>query len=129
MLETCLKTVSNTFIIIDGLDECSILERQPILSFFNPLIKDDDIQGKLRALFVSQDEDDIRKLLATATSLRLTETHNKSDIEDYTMYWIPKIKEKFGLASETVEYTKTRVCEGSEGGRSFQLPEQVFGNG
>ena len=110
---------------IDGLDECNFLERQPILSFFNSLLASDDVRGKLRALFVSQDEDDIRILFATATSLRLNETHNESDIEDYTMYWLPKIKNKFSLTKETVDYIKTRVCEGSEGRRSSQLPKQV----
>lgn len=92
ILNTCLDTMSKTYIIIDGLDECDIVERKMILSLFTSLAAKDIASGRLKCLFISQDENDIRKLLKTSSILKLTGAHNKSDIEAYTTYWLEKSK-------------------------------------
>ncbi len=115
ILGTCLKSMPKTYIIIDGLDECDMSERNSILSFFAGIIEGDDIPGRLRALFVSQDENDIRTSLRAATLLRLTDVHNRNDIDQYATEWVAKIEKRFGLPHATVDYIKTAVCEGSEG--------------
>ncbi len=116
LLETALRTVSKkTYIIIDGIDECVATERKAILSFLTPIVETEGISGQLRALIVSQDENDIRKLLKGASVLKLTDTHIRSDIEEFAKDWCLKIQQKFGLSIATTEYIKTAVCEGSEG--------------
>ena len=119
LLKTCLKTMLKTYIIIDGIDECELPERKTILSFFAPLVEGDDCPGRIRALFVSQDLNDIRKLLRVATTLRLTDVHNKADIESYAANWALKIQVKFSLPDVTMEHIKTAVCEGSEGKKAI----------
>lgn len=114
LLETSLKTLLKTFIIIDGIDECKLTERKAILSFFTGLIGDSSIQGALRGLFVSQDENDIRKLVKNAAQVRLTDGH-KSDIDIYAAHWSARIREKFELPNATQEYIRSAVSEGSEG--------------
>jgi hypothetical protein len=122
ILETCLKTMSKVFIVVDGIDECDFSERKTMLSFFTSLIEKierDDMPGKIRALFVSQDENDIRKLLRTASVLRLTDSHNKSDIENYAAQWASSIQEKFGLPDGTTKYIASVVSDGSDGMYTF----------
>lgn len=114
LLETSLKTLPKTLIILDGIDECEITERKAIISFFTTIIGGDSTVGKLRGLFVSQDENDIRKLLKKASLVRLTDGH-KSDIDTYTTHWSIRIREKFDLPSATQEYIWSAVSEGSEG--------------
>jgi hypothetical protein len=107
--------MSKVYIVVDGIDECDVSERKSILSFFTSLIELDDLPGKIRALFVSQDENDIRKLLRTASVLRLTDSHNKSDIESYATQWSSKIQNKFGLPEETAKYIISAISGGSDG--------------
>jgi hypothetical protein len=115
ILETCLKTMSKVYIIVDGIDECDFSVRKSILSFFTSLIEREDLPGKIRGLFVSQDENDIRKLLRTASILRLTDSHNKSDIQSYATKWSAKIQKKFGLPDEATKYITAAVSDGSDG--------------
>ncbi|KAH6702884.1 hypothetical protein BKA61DRAFT_619706 [Leptodontidium sp. MPI-SDFR-AT-0119] len=116
LLETALKTGSiQTFIVIDGLDECDPLERNAILSFLTPIVKAEGPTGRLRALIVSQDENDIRKVFRGSPVLKLMDAHNKSDIEGYADHWCSEIQKKFGLPVETIQYIRTAVCEGSDG--------------
>ncbi|TVY78217.1 C2H2 finger domain transcription factor crzA [Lachnellula suecica] len=115
LLKTCLESVGQTYIVVDGIDECEIPERKAILSFFTSLIENDVVPGRLRGLFVSQDENDIRKLLRTASVLRLTEDHNKSDIEAYTSHWLNKISIKFGISAATSTHIKTAILNGCDG--------------
>ena len=115
LLEIALKTMPKTIIVIDGLDECETAERKAITTFFSSVIEKSDIPGKLRALLVSQDENDIRKHLRSATTLRLTERHNKRDIESFATKWALQIRQKFDISPETHEHIVSAVCEGSDG--------------
>jgi hypothetical protein len=115
LLKTCLETVPKASIIIDGIDECDFGERKAILLFFTSVIERSVVPGELRGLFVSQDENDIRRLLRTASVLRLTDSHNKSDIESYATHWLGKITQKFGIPIITQKYIKETVCSRSEG--------------
>lgn len=103
------------YIVIDGIDECDFPERKTMLSFMTSLITTSDSPSRLRTLFVSQDENDIRKLLRGYTILRLTHGHNKSDIEVYASERSLKIQEKFQLPGATRNYIMEIVGNGSEG--------------
>ena len=118
LLETCLETMSKVYVVVDGIDECDVSQRKSILSFFTTLIEKSErnaTPGKIRALFVSQDENDIRKLLRSASVLRLTDSHNKSDIESYATHWVSRIKNKFELNDDTANYITSAVVNGSDG--------------
>jgi len=114
-LETCLATIPKTYIIIDGIDECDIQERSELLSCLVSFVEKVDTLGRLRVLFISQEENDIRKILRTASVLKLTGDHNKDDIVTYTTEWTKKIRTRFTIHDITAEYIKTAVCEGAEG--------------
>jgi hypothetical protein len=126
ILETCLKTMPKIYIVVDGVDECDFSERKSILSFFTSIIEGDDLPGKIRALFVGQDENDIRKLLRTASILRLTDAHNKSDIESYANQWSLQIQKKFALGDDTRYYIQSAVCNGSDGTYLARMVDSVL---
>lgn len=115
ILKTCLKTMGIVYIIIDGIDECDYPERKAILSFVTSLVANSATPGKLRTLFVSQDENDIKKLLRSCTVLRLTDDHNRSDIETYASKRSQEIQDKFQLSDETRRYIVQIVRDGSDG--------------
>lgn len=116
LLSTALKSVpNNTYIVIDGLDECPLRERQALLSLLTSCINEEGPSGRLRGLLVSQDENDIRKSLRTANPFKLTDGHNKTDIESYAQFWLSEIQAKFELSDETTNYIKYAVYEGSDG--------------
>jgi len=73
------------------------------------------VPGRIKVLFVSRDEGDIRKILSSASVLRLTESSNYADIEAYTTCWAAQIKAKFGLSDALEESIKSAVCENSKG--------------
>lgn len=126
ILKTCLTTMGTVYIIIDGIDECDFPERKAILSFVTSLVANSATPGKLRALFVSQDENDIKKLLRSCTVLRLTDDHNRSDIETYATKRSQEIQEKFQLSDETRRYIVNIVRDGSDG--MFLFAKLVLAN-
>lgn len=73
LLELFCETSSKKYVIIDGLDKCSPGERKLVLSVFNTMLHKYVMKepGKLRVLFVSQDEEDIKGALNTATWVSL----------------------------------------------------------
>ena len=71
--------------------------------------------GKLRVLFVSQHSADIERALQTATILKITPEDNKNDIKAYVHDWCGKIREKYDLELETVEYIQESTCLRSKG--------------
>jgi hypothetical protein len=119
LLKTALATMSNTYLIIDGIDECALIERRAIVSIFTSIIEADATPGRLRGMFVSQDENDIKKLLRTASVVRLNESDNAVDIESYSNHWSHKIQEKFELSPNEQRYIVAEVCRRAQGESDF----------
>lgn len=117
LLTTALGTTSKETIhlVIDGLDECDLPERKKIISCITAILRDDDQPGRIRAMFISQPEADIRSLLRKALIIRVTESDNSSDIAEYARQWCTKIQTKFGLLEEKREFIHSLVCEGADG--------------
>ena len=117
LLELLWQRISKQFIIIDGLDECSLMERKSVLSFFTSLVDKVDAKepGKLRVLFVSQDENDIKKALSTATSIALMPSDNANDIKLFVRSWSIHIRQKFELDNAQIEYVIDLTCARAHG--------------
>ena len=118
LLDTALRSLTKIYVIIDGLDECQRNERKSILSFFTSIIENTQ-PGSMRGMFVSQDEDDIRQLLQRASLVRLTEDHNRQDIQTFAAWWADRIQQKFDLSQEHGWYIVNVVCDGAEGWYDF----------
>lgn len=121
LLKIALTAISKTYIILDGIDECTLVERKAILSFFTSIIEADATPGRLRGLFVSQDENDIKKQLKAASVVRLKDTDNSADIKEYATQWSSEIQKKFELSPNEQKYIISAVCDRSEGGQDLLM--------
>jgi NACHT domain len=130
LLQVALQHGRRTHVIIDGLDECPTTERRTVLSWFISAIETCNKQdpGRLRILFVSQDEPDIRKLLQTSSIIRLTADDMGNDIALFVRRWAADIQEKFDIADCDVSVMENSICEKAEGTatRSRSLTIQTY---
>jgi hypothetical protein len=117
VLGTVLQAVPQTFLIIDGIDECEPKERKAILNFFTSTITSNDIsRGKLRGLFISQELGDIKTALHMATSVSLTKDRSELDIRNFAANWAKKIQERFKPMPDPARgHIVKLVSEGADG--------------
>lgn len=117
LLELFFESSPRQYVIIDGLDECGAVERKLALSFFNGVLHKYDSKdpGKLRVLFVSQNEDDIKNALNTAAWVSLGPGDVENDLRIFTRKWSDQIGQKFGLDPQEVNYIAESTCERAEG--------------
>lgn len=88
-----------TYLVIDGIDECSSEERKNTLTFLSAVVQEVDQKspGKLRLLVISQNEPDVRRALVGAAELEIENTLNGRDIQSYAAQLTEKIHSKFDL--------------------------------
>jgi hypothetical protein len=103
LLHDCCSIVPKLFLVVDGLDECEIVERKGAIESLTNLVGECNTiePGKLRVLVVSQYYPDIQRLLQScgATKLapkiiQISETDNENDIRAYVKIWVDKIVSK-----------------------------------
>ena len=117
LLELFLDCSSKQYMVIDGLDECSAIERKLVLAFFNGISRklDSKDPGKFRILFVSQDEDDINTALKNATWVSLAPGNIKHDLQIFTRKWSDDIGQKFHLDTREIDYIAELTCYRADG--------------
>ena len=116
LLGAVLQAVPQSFVVIDGIDECEQKERRAILNFFVSIINNCE-PGKIRGFFISQELNDIRAGLHNPETLRLNEDHSKLDIKKYAIKRASDIQEKKfrRMPDEDRDRIVRLVCEGSDG--------------
>lgn len=117
LLERALKCCSNTYVVIDGIDEYSREDRKMISSYFRSTvgsIPKDDL-GTLRCLFVSQDDGYARKDFQRLSEITVTAESNRQDISTFCKHWHQKIEEKFGCLNEMQHSISKLVTARSQG--------------
>jgi hypothetical protein len=117
LLELLCEKLPRLYLVVDGLDECTETERRVALNYLNGLVDkmDSSVPGKLRLLVVSQEEGDIKKLLATAACLKLSPEHNEADIRSYVEKEMATIQRKFELDRAQVVHITEATCSRSHG--------------
>lgn len=99
LLEAALGSRSNTFIIIDGLDEYSDKDRDKITTWFKEQTEKLSKQktGLLRCLFISQDDRISRRAFSNVTSIEIGADDNADDIYRYCVRRREEIEDKHGI--------------------------------
>lgn len=124
LLEDFCLTLSKTFIVIDGLDECSPPERKQLLDALLAIVSDCDLiqAGKVRLLIVSQDFFDIRRSYLGSGTTKLTpkivpisDKDNKQDIGVYVKTWVDKIARKYDLPTDVTEHLANLTMANAKG--------------
>jgi hypothetical protein len=101
------------YVIIDGLDECRNDDWRNIILLFQKIIHNLDKKTnnvRLRVLFVSQYTPQLKKELKTATSIAMTATDNKGDIETYVEKKVGELQEKFDLDQDDRKLVVDETC-------------------
>jgi hypothetical protein len=124
LLDLFCQRIQKQYIIVDGLDECGKGERKLVLSFFNSVMERYDIKepGKIRVLFVSQDEEDIKDALQTAAVIALSPTDNEKDIRSFVRRSTTKIQQKHGLDNRQAQFIVESSCSRAKGTCCQTLP-------
>lgn len=97
LLEFTLR-VRKTFVVLDGIDECSRDERKHICSWFRSVIDNLDRtkQDEIRCLFLSQEDGFAKKDLSMIPTFKMTPEHNKKDILSLSQATQARIETEFG---------------------------------
>lgn len=126
LFEDCCFAQPNAFLIVDGLDECELIERKQAVEVLTAVVAQCNLaqQGTLRALFVSQEYVDIKKALHSDADgrlapqvLKLLEANIVKDISVYVKFWEDKIVAKFpeDFTEERKNYLRDLTIENSKG--------------
>lgn len=116
-LKKALNTCPRTYIVIDGLNECSKDDRSDIVSWFRHLVEilppEDSAQH--RVLFVSQDDADAQRDFSGMHSLYIQTSDNSSDIAQFGKQAAEKIQQRFDVTDEMRENIAFRIPEACDG--------------
>lgn len=129
MVRMTFLNTDKIFIIIDGVDECEPKESKLILNFFGQLVSECESQdpGKLRVMFVSRDEPELRKNLSTFREVALRSDDNERDMKRFIDEWCRKIQSKFEeLSEEDLKYISTSTLYRADGQYYIQFFWSIY---
>ena len=97
LLDIALKS-RKTYIILDGIDECSRDVRKDICSWFRAVVEalPRTNQDEIRCLFISQDDGVGRKDLSMLPTLMISPSHNRDDIQRFSRAGQDRIEARLG---------------------------------
>ena len=113
LLGVCLGNLEKVYIIVDGVDECSRVEQEPIISWFKLFVEAQTLSASLwrRCLFVSQNDSVTRRHLAKLPTLSIGIKDNLGDISSFSVDWSRRIQEKFELLEDRREDIAKKVIQ------------------
>jgi hypothetical protein len=112
ILETCLKSLDNVYIVIDGLDECESVERRVIATWFKDktlALQDEGIN--IRCLFSCQSDEVTSKVFKNIPSFDIGGDGLARDIRTFCTVEGMNIKETLSLPDHDVHETVDKVCK------------------
>ena len=117
LLETSLKICDKVYLIIDGIDECDRDERKVIASWFCELVESLPINqaGKIRCLFISQDDSCARRDFSEVSSLKITTADNSHDIRAYCEARGVELQRRFKLTDERMNEIVDQIVQRANG--------------
>ena len=117
LLQAVFETGAKFFLIVDGIDECDLKQRQEMVSTLTGLVTEADGKspGKVRLLIVSQEFGDIRKCLSAYPSVTITAEDNEDDIRRYVNGELQLCKSKFALEDYVVGEIRDLVVRRAAG--------------
>ncbi|PWY71403.1 hypothetical protein BO83DRAFT_379245 [Aspergillus eucalypticola CBS 122712] len=129
LLEVILRNSGHVCIILDGLDECSRMERKKILEWIcliseHPQNRDNSYSTI--CLLVSQRDGITSKALRDIPSLEITPKHTRDDILAFLWSRGSEIQTKFQISDESTK-TMVELVMGKAGGM-FLLAKLVMNN-
>lgn len=117
ILQTCLRTLSSVYIVIDGIDECSVPDKRSIATFMKSTVstlQNDDIN--IRCLFSSQHDEDTSKLFRGVSTLDINAGEAlDNDIKNFCLHEGEVLKTRFALSEPETEGYSLQVSAAAKG--------------
>lgn len=122
LTEIVCRGGGQTYLVVDGIDECSPDDRKSTLTFLNNLVRDADENdpGKLRLLVMSQSEPDIKRFLNSPAELLLQKEMNSADIKGFVVQHTQAF-EDLGLELDNIEIVQRNICLNAAGISDFSV--------
>ncbi|KAK6860606.1 hypothetical protein PG995_004242 [Apiospora arundinis] len=97
LLYLAFRECKSAYIILDGLDDCPREERRKITKWFRDLVEyaPSYESGKLRCLFISQDDGTARKDYYGLESIKIRPEDSQDDIQEYCRIEAGKLRETY----------------------------------
>jgi hypothetical protein len=89
VLENLLSELDQTYIVIDGLDECNQTDWKPLIEFIHSLCR--PVKNALHLLFTSQPLEEFQKEFKDVTYIELGSGVSGGDIISYISSEVPKV--------------------------------------
>lgn len=128
LVKTSLRTCSNTYIIVDGIDECEEVEEKKTIEWLLATSENitRDNSGTIHLLFISQRDKVTESLLAQASVIPLDSKYHQGDIKKYAHHWSVKIQRKFGIPQSSASQIGTSVAAQAQGERNTRHKIDIF---
>jgi hypothetical protein len=110
LLDISLRSMSNIYVVIDGLDECIPREKNIIVSWFKNIatvLRDDNI--RFRCLISSQSDQDTHKSFKGIPSIYVGGDDLLQDVQTFCKVEGIKFQKKFGLSDDEINQIVKRV--------------------
>ena len=121
LVEVSLRTCANTYIIIDGIDECDEVEEKKTIAWFLEMSKviNRDNPGSIRLLFISQRDKVTETLLNKASVITLDSKYHQEDIQAYARHWSVLIRQKFEISEASASRISINVATKAQGEKNL----------
>jgi hypothetical protein len=117
LLKISMMHCEKLLIVIDGLDECSRDNQKDIASEYQAIVDSMPVSdaGRIRCLFVCQNNSTARKDLGMIPCLHVDASNNKQDIATYVSIWTKRMQGKFSLSDEEVIRIDGMITQKADG--------------
>ncbi|KAK7998319.1 hypothetical protein PG989_006359 [Apiospora arundinis] len=120
----CESDATQQFVVIDGLDECKLDDRETIIGFWMSMVEKISMHkpSKLRVLLVSRDMADIRNMLKLSINTKILDldpADTNQDIEGYLEWVAPELQKKFRLSEAQKRDLLRSVFTRAEGMKAY----------
>jgi hypothetical protein len=97
LVQVALGSCAKTYIVIDGVDECSRDDRKEIAGWFQAVTEAVAATktDSLRCLFISQDDGIARNDFQSLPIIKIKD-ENREDLKNFATLWHEKLEAKFG---------------------------------
>lgn len=120
LLALAFQRCKNTYIILDGLDECKRDDRKEIVQWFIRLVEKLPVNepSRIRCLFTSRDDGAGRKDFDGMFSLSIRQEDMRGDLQHYCQYQADKLKTKLWLSLDKTQEI-SEIVFNRAGGKLF----------
>ncbi|KGO58231.1 hypothetical protein PEX2_067410 [Penicillium expansum] len=128
LLELMIRNSGEVCIVVDGLDECSKVERRKVIEWMRLVIEPSQhsTSDYIQCVFISQRDGITAKALRDVPSLQINTKNTHNDIFAFVSSRGLDIKNKFHLSDETMQSIVQLVME--KAGGMFLLAKLVMNN-